>query len=167
MSNLTAYNFYLKASDYYPYNMEMVMENLNYALSYDENLCQANCLMGRVYMEILKDYIQAEYFFELALCASLEYPDTYKYYSLLMIWKGEYNKALKIIQFGLKVKGMNRAVLYQNKSILYELKGDFKKARDFMEVALKYCFNTCSSEIIEREVRRLNKKIRIEVRRER
>ena len=116
--------------------------------------------MGRVHMEILKEYHYAELYFERALCADLEYPDTYKHYSLLMIWKGEYEKAGKLIAHGMKVKGMNRSSLWVNTSIMWECRGNMIKARNSMEQAQLFSFDSCSADIIDREIRRLNRKIK-------
>ena len=40
--------YYVKAFDNYPFEIENTVENLSYALSYDEHHVQANCLMGQV-----------------------------------------------------------------------------------------------------------------------
>ena len=81
MSISIADTYYLKAVSNYPWNLDEATENLNYALSYDEHHAPANCLMGRLYMEILKDFDKAGSYFEQAIINDLQYVDTYKWFS--------------------------------------------------------------------------------------
>ena len=53
---MTANIYLVKALDYYPYNLEEALESLNYAMAYEENNPIALCLMGRVHLEVFKDY---------------------------------------------------------------------------------------------------------------
>ena len=52
-------NYVFKALENYPYDLEEVMEALNYALSYDDKNTMALTLMGRVYAEKLFKYNDA------------------------------------------------------------------------------------------------------------
>ena len=160
MSFTVADQFYLKALDDYPYNMESVIENLNYALSYDDEHCQANYLMGCVYMEVLKDFDQAEIFFEQALRSNLTFPDTYKQFSLLKIWKSEFDQAMKLIDYGLTVKGMNKCILLRRRAMVYECTGQLKLAKYVLSEALIYCMDSCTMSEIESDSKRVQKKIK-------
>ena len=111
MSVKLADQFYLKALENFPYNYSEVYEALDKALLYMPNHPQANCLKGRLYMEIFFDFEYAEQFFEKAIKADLNYVETYKWFSLLKIWQGQYEQALKMIDYSLKVKGMDCATM--------------------------------------------------------
>lgn len=89
--------YYLKAENNYPYEMDKVVEQLLYALSSDNEHCQSNCLMGKVYMYQMKQYDKAEHYFNQSIQADMSYPEAFLHLSLLKIWQREYDKATKII----------------------------------------------------------------------
>ena len=127
--------YYLKAVDSYPYCREFVIENLNYALSYDDEHAQALCLLGRIYMYELKEYRAALDCLQKALQSDMDYPDTYKYLCLLKIWLSDYNGALKLIHRGIQVEGMDIATLMILKSLVSECKGELDHAKTLLEKA--------------------------------
>lgn len=115
--------YYLKAVDNYDFNLEGVVEPLNYALSYDEEHVPSLCLMARIKMDYLKDFKSARHYFELALIVDPNYIDIYKYYSKLLIWTGELDKAEQLIIKSMKVKGLSNVFRYRIRSNIYEYKG--------------------------------------------
>lgn len=153
--------YYVKALNNYPYELETVIENLNYALSYNEDHCQANYLMGRLFMEIMKEYDMAEKYFVKALSCNLNFPDTYKSFSLLKIWNKDFEGALKLIDYALKLKGTNKALMLCRKSMIYECIGSYKKVKFYLKEAKLYCFDNTSIEFIEREFKRIEKKNKV------
>ncbi|NNG27070.1 MAG: hypothetical protein HKM87_06060, partial [Ignavibacteriaceae bacterium] len=48
MSITLADTFYLKALDLYPFELDQVIEALNYAISYDNDHAGAHCLLGKL-----------------------------------------------------------------------------------------------------------------------
>ena len=101
MSLTIADQYYLKAVDFYPYDLAQTTEALNYALSYDSEHSQANCLMGRLHMEVLKNFETAEQYFEAAIVSNLQYVDTYKLRTLESTILGNANlrKEFNIVEF--------------------------------------------------------------------
>jgi len=160
MSISIADAYYLKALNMYPWKMETVTENLNYALSYDPDHAQANCLMGRLYMEILKDFNEAEYYFEKAIMCDINYVETYKYFSLLKIWQGEYDKARKIINYGMKVKGMDKAIMTHRKVMIYEAKGQQLAAQKLLAFAMRCALSDEAYTFFKDEMSRLRSKLK-------
>ncbi len=160
MSLSLADAFYLKALDSYPYDLEHTSENLNYALSYNEDHAQANCLMGRMYMEIIKDYEKASFFFDRALVCDLNYVETYQWYSLLSITKGEYEKADRIIQHAHKVKGINLSILMHQKALIYEAKGNFIMAKKMISHAIQSTLSTEMTMSLQLELSRVKEKVK-------
>ena len=160
MGSTIADQYYLKALDNYPFDFENVVENLNYALSYDEQHAHANHLMGCVQMYILKRFDLAIEYFDQALIGDLNFPDTYKNYSRLLVWLGEFEKAEKLIQFGLKVKGMDRKALYLRQANILELKGNFEEAKKVLKDIRVYCLDELATKQIEDELSRIKKKIK-------
>ena len=150
--------YYLKAKDAYPYCMSEVMENLNYALSYDDNHPQANCLMGIVQMYQLKDYPKAAASFDMALMEDGSYIDILKHYILLKIWTKEYEGANKLIQYGFTIPGMDHAVLYYYMAIQYEVSGSYKKAITAIKQAVMMSQSMYLSNFYIAEIKRIKAK---------
>ena len=153
--------YYLKAKDYYPYNLEFVVENLNYALSYDDEHAPAHCLQGQLYMYHLKDYKRAIKSFSRALQSDLDYIDTYKYASLLHIWTGDYGSAQKLINYGMRVPGMDNTILLYHQAYLYEYKGEFKKAKSMLKKVKVLSINAHMISQVKDDLKRLKTKAKI------
>ncbi len=155
----TADQYYLKALDYYPYNLECAVENLNYALSSEDKHAQTNCLLGKIYMYYLKDYDRAGQCFYNALVGDANYPDTYKHYSLLRIWEREYDRALKIIARGMTITGMDISILLMHKSLIHEWKMELSEAKKLLKQARLISTNEKRLGKIDGDLKRLKKKI--------
>jgi tetratricopeptide (TPR) repeat protein len=152
--------YYLKAVDSYPYCREFVIENLNYALSYDEEHAQALCLLGRIYMYELKEYRAALVCLQKALQSDMQYPDTYKYLSLLKIWLSDYDGALKVIRYGKKVKGMDVSTLLLLESLISECKGELDHAKTILKQAKLYSIDHGLIYRIDQNLARVKKKMK-------
>ncbi len=152
--------YYLKAQNYYPYNIEFVVENLNYAISYDDEHVQALCLKGKVYMYQMKQYKLAISSFECALSADLTYPETYKHYSLLKIWLSDLDSANRLISYGLKIPGMDRCRLMMHRSIIYECRRDYAMAQKVLNEALLVGIDNYALDEVREMLSRVKKKIK-------
>ncbi len=153
--------YYLKARDHFPYCLEDAVENLNYALSYDDEHVQSHCLLGRVHMYELKDYAIAAHCFRRALYSDPSFPDVYKYYSLLKIWQGDYDAALILVRAGLRVKGMNVSILFLNESLIYECQGQLRKARAILKKARLLSIDRTTIEEIDQGLCRIKRKVKV------
>ena len=127
--------YYLKALNSYPWRIADALENLNYALSYDEDHAQAWCLQGMVHMYSLKNYAEAQAAFSKSIRADLNYVDAYKHLTLLKIWKGEADKAYRLIDYALKLESMDRAVILGLKAMALEIQGRYKTAAEILDTA--------------------------------
>ena len=128
-----------KAIDAYPYNLEDVIENLEYALSSDNNNAATLCLYGRVYAEQLQDYAMAKTYFQEALAADIHSVTVYPYFIQLSIDFDEDKEAEKLIDFALTVKGidkpliLSKLILLKEKQMLYkEVKHNIKKLKSIV-----------------------------------
>jgi tetratricopeptide (TPR) repeat protein len=135
-------NYVFKALDAYPYDMEEVMESLNYALSYDQKNTTALCLMGRVHAEILKDYEQAKMYYTEALAENVNALQVYPHYVNVLLWNEDYNEVEKLINFALTIKGSDKGVLYLKQAILFEQLKKYKKALRSIKLAKENTFCT-------------------------
>ncbi|TXD47226.1 tetratricopeptide repeat protein [Polaribacter sp. IC073] len=135
-------NYIFKALENYPYDLEEVMEALNYALSSDDKNTMALTLMGRVYSEKLYKYEEAIVYFKQALAENVHAFEVYTPYINTLLWNEDYKEAEEFIDFGLTVKGSDKAVLYLKKANLYEQLNDYKKALVFIKLAKEFTFNS-------------------------
>jgi tetratricopeptide (TPR) repeat protein len=138
-------NYVFKALDSYHYDLEETMESLNYALSYDDKNTMALTLMGRVYAEKLFKYNEAIIYFKEALAENIHALEVYEPYINALLWNEDYKEVQKFIDFGLTVKGSDKAVLYLKKAILFEELKTYKKALFYVKLAKD---NTCNSEFM-------------------
>ena len=123
--------YLLQALDAYPYNLDEVVESLNYALSYNEKNPMALCLLGQIHAESLRNYEVAKEYFQQALAEDMYTLEVYPKYINVLLWNEDYKEAEKLIDFALTVKGTDKAMLYLKKAILFEHKRKYKKALKF------------------------------------
>lgn len=160
MSLTLADQYFLKALDNYAHDIESSVESLNYALSYDEQHPAANCLLGRLLMEKLKRFPEAKHCFERALIEDPNYVDTYKYYSQLLIWMGELEKAETIIKKGISKIGMPKLIMIKRKAAILEAKGKVREAIDENKRGRLLSSGQYDFQHFNGEVKRLKKKCR-------
>jgi tetratricopeptide (TPR) repeat protein len=135
-------NYIFKALENYPFDLEEVMEALNYALSSDDKNTMALTLMGRVYAEKLYKYDEAVVYFKQALAENIHAFEAYIPYINTLLWNEDYKEAEEFIDFGLTVKGSDKAVLYLKKANLYEQLREYTEALLFIKLAKEYTFNS-------------------------
>ncbi|AZB09584.1 hypothetical protein EG344_12570 [Chryseobacterium sp. G0162] len=156
---LTKNKYYFEALDYFPYNMSECLDALNYALSYEPEDADSLCLMGRVYSEVLKDYETGKRYFEEAMQSNIGNVNTPKYYIECLLSNEDYEEAEKLIEYALKMKGIDKAEILNAKSLLLERKGEYKLAMEKLKEAKKFSFCRSSLEILEDREKLLQNKM--------
>lgn len=161
MDNLNiADKYFLKAWENYGYDMDEVIENIGYALGYDEEHAQSWCLQGRLMMEIIKDYKEAARCFQKAIYFDPLYTESYKYYSLLLIWTNEFEKAQIVINKGKRVKGMPLSVTIHRSALIHEYHGRIGEALRIMKKGELFSLNQTDYDFFHNEVNRLKRKVK-------
>ncbi len=144
----TANTYLFKALDAYPYDLEETMEALHYALSYDDKNVDALCLMGQVYAETLHDYATAITYYQEAFVEEPNHIKLYKHYIDALIWNGDYDEALQVIAYALKIKAIDKAQMMKQKALVLERKGKYKLAVKQLKKAKIYAYDAdCLSEL--------------------
>ena len=159
MSLTLADIYFIKALDKYPFALEFTVENLNYALSYNPDHVAANCLMGQLYMEQLKDLNMAEHYIQRAISTDPENAEAYIHYIMLAFNMGDYVKAGKLISFAKTLKDSDRAQISYHEGLLYEQKRNYCKAIDCMNIALIESLNDEDRDLIKAAVSRIQNKM--------
>lgn len=146
---LTKSKYYFEALDNYPYSLPDCLEALNYALSYDPEDADSLCLMGRIYSEMLNDYEKAKLYFEEAMLCDVTNLNTPKYYIKCLLDNEDFQEAEKLITYSLKIKGIDKSILWFYRALLSEMRGSFPNALKFLTEAEKYCFTTQSFDFMK------------------
>lgn len=152
-------NYVFKALGNYPYDLEEVMEALNYALSYDDKNTMALTLMGKVYAEKLYKYTEAISYYREALAENIYAFEVYAPYINALLWNEDYKEAEGFIDFSLTVKGSDKAILYLKKAILFEQLKQYKKALAFVKLAKEFTFNSEFMHTVNEEKSRIKGKL--------
>lgn len=160
MSITLADTYYLKALDLYPYELDQVIEALNFAISYDNDHAGAHCLLGKLNMYQLGKYQEAEEHFEKALASNIDHAETYYSYADLLIQIGEYAKAKKLIKYAYKIKGINISRLKHSEGLIAEIKGDLPKAKKHMTIAYGSSYRKYERDFLKEELDRVNSKLK-------
>ncbi|MGN7759519.1 hypothetical protein ACTJIV_18750 [Chryseobacterium sp. 22532] len=138
---LTKSKYYFEALDNYPYSLPDCLEALNYALSYDPEDADSLCLMGRIYSEMLTDYERAKMYFEEAMQCNVANLDTPQHYIKCLLDNEDLDEAEKLIHYALRIKGIDKARILIQKSLLFEIRLEYKKALEPLKEARKYSYN--------------------------
>jgi len=146
---VTKNKYYFEALDNYPYSLPDCLEALNYALSYDPEDADSLCLMGRIYSEVVIDYEKAKLYFEEAMQCNVANLNTPKYYIKCLLDNEDFQEAQKLIEYSLKIKGIDKMTVWLYRSLLSEKRGSFANALKFLDEAEKYCFDEYSHNMIK------------------
>lgn len=160
MTITLADTYYLKALDLYPYELDKVIEALNYAISYDNDHAGAHYLLGMLNMYQMGKYAEAEDHFEKSLAGDINHTGTYYAYADLLIHIGEYGKAEKLINYAYKVKGINLSRMKHNEGLIAEINGDYKKAKEYMKLAYGSSYRKFEREFLKEELDRVKSKLK-------
>ncbi len=161
MAITMADQYYIKAIDYFPYNLEEAVENLNYALSYDGEHAGANCLMGRLYRDYFKDYEKAEMYFQTALSCDPAHAESCEHYGRLLLNLRSFSKAQKLLDYASGLSGANIARILQLKALLLENQQNYTEAREVLKEAMLQTFDDELMLALESDLVRVEKKERL------
>lgn len=131
MKSIDKYLF--QAMDSYPYCLEETIESLEYALSYDNKNTMALCLYARLQAEQLFNYEEAKKYFQEALGINIYAIAIYPYYIQTLLSNEDLEEAIKLIDFALTIKGINKVEILMKKIQFYEIKREFKEVKKVLK----------------------------------
>lgn len=150
--------YYIKALDQYPYNLEEAIENLGYALSHNSEHSGANYLMGKLQQEQLNNFQQAEEYYLKALASNTNDLNVCMAYILLLIIIKEYDKAFKLIDYTNQINGVDMSKTISLKALIYEYQHKYKKALSFYKEAKLEAYNDDCMNYLNNEIKRVKMK---------
>ncbi len=159
MALTLADQYYLKALDDYDYDLEVVVENLGYALGYDSEHAGANHLMGKLYMEKFRKFDLAEEYFIASLASEPSNVDACESYSRLLIRTGKFPEALKLIRYASGLSGAVISKFLQLEALVHELQKDFGKAKELLQAAVLESYDSHYIYFLNQEIDRVEKKM--------
>ena len=160
MANTLADKYYLKAREGYPYDLEESLENLQYALSYNEEHVGALILTAWFYMEQLHDYARAEEHFVQAMAIDPKSEQAGIGYAQLLLHLREYEKAKKLIDYLNTLQGTEKATILAIEALYFEYKQMYKDALVKLEQARYETFDGCFMDELDERVERVEKKLK-------
>lgn len=160
MAITLADQYYLRALEDYEYNLEDAVENLNYALSYNDEHSGANHLMGKLYMEQFQKYELAEEYFELAMASDPCNLNTCESFIWLMIKTQKFKEALKLIKYTYTLKGVNVSMFLRTEALVYEQIKEFDKAKKLLKISMEESYDSNYIVFLKDELKRVKSKKR-------
>ncbi len=150
--------YFLKAQDEYPYNLEAFLENINYVSNYTDEHAGVAYLMGRMHMDQFSNFTLAEEYFQTAL--SLENCSIYVYstYTDLLLQLRDYDKAIKLIEYALGVPGMIQPMMIHKKAKAYEAKEEYTEALKCIKQCIRLSTNGEELSYLKDEKARIKEK---------
>lgn len=149
--------YVVQALDNYPYWLEGTLESLGYALAYDDKNVTALWLYGRFHAEQLQDYEAAKQYYAEALAADIHALAVYPYYADVLLQNEDYEEALKLIEFALTIKGIDKPLMLLKKIRLFEIQHHWKEASKLIKEA-KILDNSTHLHAIEEIEKRIKDK---------
>ncbi|WP_284652465.1 hypothetical protein [Flavobacterium terrisoli] len=150
--------YLFQALDNYPYSLVETIESLDYALAYNEKSTMALCLYGRVHAEQLQDYEEAKRFFQEALAINVYAVVVYPYFIETLLLNEDLDEAMKLIDFALTLKGIDKAVIMLKKVTLLEKQKEIKAALELLKEVKLLATNNDNDYQIEETEKRLKAK---------
>jgi tetratricopeptide (TPR) repeat protein len=151
--------YYIKALDYYPFNLEFAAEYLNYALAADKFHSGANHLMGLLCIEHIKDYNKAEFYLQRALSGDPENVNVCFSLAELFIRLREYDKADKLISYTKKLRGVDLSKLYTFEALKFEYMNEYDQALNKLYKASDEAYDFDSFEQLRFSIERVKEKM--------
>jgi tetratricopeptide (TPR) repeat protein len=131
--------YYLKAKENYPYNLDDVLEALEYGLSCDNEHPGLLTLMATIYERDLKQFNAAREQYELALFYDNTFVDAYYAYIQFALRMNDDKKAARLIASAMHVAGIDKARILYLRALLHTQQGQYASAIADMKAARQHC----------------------------
>jgi tetratricopeptide (TPR) repeat protein len=114
--------------------------------------------LGWIFETKLKDYKRAENMYRQCLAFSPEYPPVYLNLSIALSTLGKYDELEVLLNQALTVAGVEKAAIYNEFGILYELRQDYNKAIENFREAVRFTLSDPNVETYMKSIDRCRKK---------
>ncbi len=114
--------------------------------------------LGWVYETKLKDYTRAENMYRQCLAYNPDYSPVYLNLSIVLSSLGKYDDLEDLLNKAILVPGTDKAAIYNEFGILYELKQDYNKAIENFKSAVRFTLSYVNVETYMKSIERSRKK---------
>lgn len=160
MAITLADTYYIKALDNYPYNLEEMLENLNYALSYEHDHPEANTLMARFYTNEVPKYELAIEYANKALGSDPTCIAAFSALARVLSFSEDINALQKVVTHVAKLKEADLSYFKGLLAQAYEAKGELKIAKKILKQAIHSTVFDGTIEDLETQLLRVKKKLK-------
>ncbi len=160
MATTLAETYYLKALENYPWELSEVMENLTYSLSYDDSNPAANCLMGKLQMNQLKNYPIAEEYFNKSISSNPDFGCAYENLVMLYIRIGKLKKAQQVLDYSQRISTVSRSFILRNMALILEKQGQLRFSKKYLKSALAEVVCPEEHEQLDQDLNRVKAKLK-------
>lgn len=150
--------YFIKALDRYPHELEETTENLGYALSCEPEHAGANWLMGRACHEYLMNYDRAEEYYLRAMEADTHFTAVHEWYAWLLIDLGRYAEADRLLEFAFRHPGACQVSLHLLMAWRHERCRQYEQALEWLHRAACHAHSSGDMQWIKGEIERLQSK---------
>lgn len=114
--------------------------------------------LGWIYETKLKDYTRAENMYRQCLAYSPDYPPVYLNLSIALSTLGKYDELEAHLTKALTVPGVEKAAIYNEFGIMFELRQDYNKAIENFREAVRFTLSDANVETYMKSIDRCRKK---------
>jgi len=138
MDKTISNKYYIKAKDNYPYYLTAAIENLEYAIEYDESNSDANCMLAEIYLDKFENYKLAKFHLKEALYFNQKHLKSYYLFLKICILTNDLKQAKTLIKYAKKeVEGICTICINRYAALVKEKEGEFKKAKKQLKKVLQ------------------------------
>ncbi len=117
--------------------------------------------LGFIYETKYRDIAKAEEFYKKALLYSPNYPAVYSNLSVVLSSQGKYDELEPLLKQALEIKGVEKAGIYNEFGIMYELQGKYLRAIESYKDAIRNSLSDVNVETYSKSMKRCKSKLEI------
>jgi tetratricopeptide (TPR) repeat protein len=117
--------------------------------------------IGWIYETKYKDYPNAEKYYKQAIEYMPEYLAAYYNYAVVLSTLQKWDELINLLNKALAVPGINKATIYNEFAIMYEVQGNFQKAIDSYKSYIMSTFDNKQIDTAKESIERCKKKMEI------
>lgn len=114
--------------------------------------------LGWVYETKLKDYTRAENMYRQCLAYNPDYSPVYLNLSIVLSSLGKYDDLEDLLNKAILVPGTDKAAIYNEFGILFELKQDYNKAIEHFKTGIRFTLSDINVDTYMKSIDRCRKK---------
>lgn len=117
--------------------------------------------IGWIYETVLKDYAKAEDNYRKSLLYAPDYHAAYLNLSIVLSQQSKWEDLEKVLNAALELKGIDKANIYNEFGIMYELQGKYSNAINYYKKAILTTLNNQNINTYKDSVERCNQKLKM------